>query len=674
MSNFFNRIWHGAAYYPELWKNRIDQDIGLMKQVGIDLVRIGEFAWSSMEPREGEYDLGWLAEVFDKCSAAGIGIVLCTPTPTPPRWLTLKYPQVLRVDVDGRPWTHGSRQHVSHTSPKYRQLSRKITAKLARTFGRHPALVAWQTDNEFLCHVDGDFSESSRKAWHAWLKARYKTIRNLNQQWASAIWSEDYPSFGAVPMPTKTPFGAPVGSPIGVHHVSLQADWHRFVSDTVVQYQRDQLDIIRKHSDAPITHNLVNPDRVFPDEIFGDLDFCATDPYVAHTDVWRVFHRLDWMRGAKMRPDGSTVPYAIMETSPSHNGSRTPGHLTHPRGFLAAEAAIFLGMGGNVFSYWLWQQQRSGVEMCHGAVITSWGTPSVGFNDVQAVSQLLAKIQPILLALPPARAQVAVHDSINARAILRAEPLWDQMNLWRTPVEEIHRPLLEMGLWRDVRFEDADVSAYKVVLSPFMPAITDSLLARMEKFVRDGGLWIVGPMSGCRTPHGTVPTDAGLGKLDALAGVKTLWPVGIHTCRGSLADQQLDLGWYCFGLEPAAGGCVALGRYLDGAAQDVAWCVQRPLGRGRIVVLGAHAPGQYGKVLDALLGDVVLERHPTTWGTTLIPRQGNGQRAWIIANWDGKGGSAKLPAAGRDVVTGRAFGPGDLRVEPFGVHVVVVGS
>jgi len=671
LSDFFSRIWHGAAWYPELWKDRIDQDISLMKQAGINLVRVGEFAWSSLEPREGQYDFSWLREAMDKCHAAGIGVVLCTPTPTPPRWLTLKYPQVKRIDVDGRAFEHGSRQHVSHTSPKYRELSRKITEKLASELGGHPAVVAWQTDNEFLCHVDGDFSPSAAEAWHAWLKRKYGTIETLNAVWGAQIWSEDYPSFEAVQLPTKTPFGGGLGQPSGVHNVSLMADWYRFTSDTVVEFQREQVEIIRRHSAAPITHNLVNPDRVWPDDLFADLDCASTDPYIAHHDVWRVFRTLDWMRGTKMKDDGSTTPYVIMETSPSHNGSREPGHKTHPDGFLAAEAMLFLGMGGNTFSYWLWRQQRSGVEMCHGAVITSWGTPSVGWENVKAVTALIQKIEPILKGIGPAPAQIAVHDSKNARALLRAERLWNAYNPWSTPTDEIHRPLLELGYWRDVRFEDADVSRYKVVISPFMPGLSDALIDRMTSFVQGGGTWIVGPMSGCRTLNGTVHTDAGLGRLDALCGVKTLWPVGIQQCRGELMEKELNLGWYCFGLEAASPDCQILGRYIDGPAAGTAWAVQRPIGRGRVVLLAALAPGQMAQVFSSLLHEMNFARLESTWGTTIIPRQGANGRAWLIANWDGAGGTVRLPEKGRDLVTGRNVPAGELAVAPFGVHAVV---
>jgi beta-galactosidase len=411
-STWFNQFWHGAAYYPELWKDKIDEDLRLMKDAGINVVRIAEFAWSAVEPEEGRHDWNWLDETFEKCRHANIKVILCTPTPTPPRWMSLKYPDILRIDVDGQAFNHGSRQHVSHTSPTYRHFSRQITQKLAERYGRHPALVAWQTDNEFLCGVDADFSPSAEIAWHEWLKQKYGTIENLNDKWQTYIWSEDYPTFESVMMPKKTPFDAFPGA----HHAALAADWARFLSHTVVAFQQEQVDIIRKHSDHPITHNHIQQNRVSNEDLFAPLDFASTDFYQAHDGMPDTFRRLDSMRGAKMKPDGSTLPYCIMETSPSHNGSRIPGHKTHPPRFLRAEAALMLGFGGNAFCYWLWRQQQSGVESCHGSVITAWGTPSVCWNDVKSVTELIQKIGPMLQEIPPAKADVALHESHNARA------------------------------------------------------------------------------------------------------------------------------------------------------------------------------------------------------------------------------------------------------------------
>ncbi len=666
-------IYHGAAWYPELWPERVDDDLRLMKEAGINLIRAGEFAWSAMEPQEGVYDLNWLGEALDKCLSAGIKAILCTPTPTPPRWLTEKYPETMRIDSDGLPYVHGSRQHVSHTSPVYRRFSRQITEKLAQAFGGHPALIAWQLDNEFLCHVDGDFSDSARSAWHSWLQTRYGAIEALNQAWGAGVWSQTYQSFEQVPLPRKTPFHNEPGTQTGQHNCSLELHWGLFVSDTVVEFAEEQAEIIRRYSSAPITHNHIKHERLIAQDLFENLDFAATDFYAEYTSLWRTFRTLDWMRGAKMNRGLQTAPYMVLETAPSHNGAVSVGHRAHPRGFLAAEALIFLGMGGNAFCYWLWRQQRGGAEMCHGSVITAWGTPSVGWREVKGVTALIQSISPILRDLPPAPAPLAVHDPKRSRVhLLRAEQFSDNCGVFSTQ-RYIYRPLLELGFWRDIRFENADVSSYRAVISPFMPILTDELIDRMEAFMAQGGTWIVGPLSGVRTADGCVPVNAGLGRLDAIAGVRSLWPTGLCEDRARLGDAELPLSGYAIGLELTDGNTETVGTIQSGPAAGAVWFVRRRVGKGRIVLITAFHPDHMNLICQEMLRDINVMKLEASWGTTIIPREGAGKRAWLIANWDGEGGTAMLPQSGRDLISGDSVKAGRVTVEPFQSMAILAG-
>jgi beta-galactosidase len=298
----------------------------------------------------------------------------------------------------------------------------------------------------------------------------------------------------------------------------------------------------------------------------------------------------------------------------------------------------------------------------------------VGWEDVKAVTALIEKIGPFLREMPPAKAEVALHESHNARSQLRGEPLWPEAwTPWTVPVwETVHKNLSNAGIWRDVRFEGADISGYRVVLSPFMPGLSDELLGRMEKFVRDGGTWVVGPMSGVRTVFGTVPTDAGLGKLDAIAGVKTLYPVGLKECAADLRGKEFSVGWYCMGVEAASKETEVIGRYTGGPPAGAGWATERRLGKGRVVLLTAYAAGRYGEVVDLVLADQPLARIQCSAGTTVMPRAGRGRRGWIVANWDGVGGEVELPAAGMDVITGRKV-PRVVKVGPFEVLAVREG-
>jgi len=652
------KLYHGAAYYPELWPpERVDEDIRLMKQVGITCVRVGEFAWSSMEPREGHYTFDWLTNVLDKLAAADIGVVLCTPTPTPPIWLTERYPEVRYVDRDGVRHVHGARQHVCPTSPIYREFSRKITEQLARRYGRHPAVIAWQTDNEFYCHNPNCFCENCRREWHQWLEARYGTVEALNQAWNAHIWSEAYQRFDQVPQPFRAPYH---------HNCSLETAYRQFGSDAIVAFQAEQVETIRRHSSAPITHNTMPPWHPLDnDALFETLDFCACDIYLPAGQYWRAIREFDWMRARK------SMPYFVMETAPTQNGSTAMGHRMHPDGFVLAEGMMCFGLGGGGFSYWLWRQQRGGCEMCHGSLLSGWGKPTPGWKNIRALSDVIAKAEPILTTVPPAPAELAIHYSARSDLVFRTEPMESGFSYLEAWLNGIYQPILRMGLYRDVIGEDRDVSGYRVVLSPMLPIIDDKLLRRMLTFVERGGVWVVGPLSGYRTPDHTVHTEAGLGALDQAAGVETVYSFGLtDSVAATCLDQATSVSGWIFSFEPHQ--AVALGCYTAGPAAGQAWLTERTLGKGRLILVGAMPQSDaYQAVIRRAIGPNPLA-HTTdvTWGTIVAPRRGTGHHVWCVVNWDGKGGAVTLPSEGTDVLSGNRV-TGRIALQPYGAQLVV---
>ncbi len=173
----------GTAWYPEQWpESRWEADLELMQKAGIHMVRVGEFAWSRMEPSEGQYDLDWLDHAITAASKRGIYTVLGTPTAAPPAWLTQKYPETLRMEEDGRRAEHGNRQQFNFANPKYRELARTIAEQMAKRFGHNPWVLGWQIDNEY---AEESYDPDTKAQFQQWLKARYGTLDNLNARWTT---------------------------------------------------------------------------------------------------------------------------------------------------------------------------------------------------------------------------------------------------------------------------------------------------------------------------------------------------------------------------------------------------------------------------------------------------------------------------------------------------------
>jgi beta-galactosidase len=116
----FDRILHGGDYNPDQWRRYPEvaaEDERLLDAARINFVTLGVFAWSSYEPREGELDFGWLDRAMDAAARAGRRVVLATPSGAKPVWMSLRYPEIRRVNRDGLREPHQGRHNHCWSSP-----------------------------------------------------------------------------------------------------------------------------------------------------------------------------------------------------------------------------------------------------------------------------------------------------------------------------------------------------------------------------------------------------------------------------------------------------------------------------------------------------------------------------------------------------------------------------
>ena len=240
----------GVCYYPEHWPEEIwARDAQQMVETGLTWVRIGEFAWSRLEPQPGQFDWGWLDRAIATLGQAGLKVILGTPTATPPRWMLDKYPDMLGHTSAGEIRKFGSRRHYCFSHAPYRDEARRIARLMAERYGTNPTIAAWQTDNEYDCHDTAiSYSVHAKRAFQDWCAQRYQSPQALNAAWGNAFWSMEYDSFDQLDLPNQT-----VTEPNPSHVLAFR----RFSSDQVVLFNRVQCDEIRKYSDRPIIHNFM---------------------------------------------------------------------------------------------------------------------------------------------------------------------------------------------------------------------------------------------------------------------------------------------------------------------------------------------------------------------------------------------------------------------------------
>ncbi|MBZ5549387.1 MAG: beta-galactosidase [Acidobacteriia bacterium] len=630
----------GTAWYPEQWPEaQWESDLSLMEKAGVRMVRVGEFAWSRMEPSEGHYDLDWLDRAVAAAGKHGIYAVLGTPTAAPPAWLTQKYPETLRVDKEGHRAEHGNRQQFNWANPKYRELARKIAEQMAKRFGRNSLVLGWQIDNEY---AEVSFDPETRSQFQQWLKARYGTLDSLNVRWTTAYWSQTYSSWDQVPI--ETDYGNP----------GLLLSWQRFVSDTWRSYQKNQLDVIRANSDPRqfITTNMMGWfDGYDHYTVAQDLDLAAWDDYVGqgHLDPARNGATHDLTRGFKQKN------FWVMETQPG-SVNWAPINNSLDKGEVRAMAWHDVGHGADAVSYWQWRSALNGQEEYHGTLVGADSTPVPLYSEVQQIGQEFARAGSVLAGTSP-RSEVAILHSYDSRWAIQ----WQKHNKDYDPVEELisyYRPLRAISQSIDVLPPTARLERYKLVVAPGLNVFSESTAKNLAEYVQQGGHLVLGQRSGMKDDDNGLQPARQPGPLVELLGgrVEQYYaladPVPVAGKFGSAQGKQ----WAEL-LSAKADDVEVLARYgksngwLDG--QPAA--ITRRVGRGRITYIGAWlddaAMAAAAKWMSEVSG-VKPALGPVPDGIEVYPRYGENREVYVIVSFAKREETVTLPAAMVDVLAG----------------------
>ncbi|NMO96546.1 beta-galactosidase [Paenibacillus lemnae] len=657
------KLYHGTAFYPELWSAEVvSNDISWMEEIGINVVRIGEFLWSTVEPQEGHIELGLLVQVIGQLHEAGIETIMCTPTATPPVWYSHGHPERLFVNTEGTRLGHGSRQHACTNHPYFREKASIITDRLAQELGQLPGLIAWQLDNEFKAHVSACMCDVCRDLWHEWLEQRYGQVEHLNECWGTRVWSQSYQDFRQVPQPGPTPF---------LHNSSLQTMYQLFSMEKIAEFAEEQAAIIRRSSPVPVTHNSSMAFHVDNERLFRSLDFASYDTYASAAHYSAYMLNCDLFRNFK--PDH---PFWIMETSPSHAGSIAGSGTPHPNGYLAAEAVAAYASGAEGFCYWLWRQQRSGCEQPHGSIVSAWGKPGIGYENVLEAEAARKSIESAILNSRPVRAEAAITYSDRAKAFLTTESHGKLRH--RGLVSLVYDVMLQTGMHRDLIPEGASMAGYKLLWTPFVPHLSSDYMNQALAFVDNGGIWIVGPMTAVRTEEHTVPTNAGLGDLEKFTGAETIFTYDMDG-TGTLGEAfgvTAPLSLWSTVFKPVE--AVSMGTLLGGPSPGMSFLTEYRRGLGKLVLLGSMPAEEEGsEMLEQILIHYGQEANvkrllPFTQGTIVIPRKSHHEDLWVIINMNGQGGSVTLPMNGTDKLTGVSISAGNLVVKPYEYRLIAL--
>lgn len=494
----------GVCYYPEQWDEALwAADAARMAALGLTWVRIGEFAWSRMEPEPGRYDWAWLDRAIETLGAAGLNVVLGTPTATPPRWMIDRHPDMLPVDAEGRVRRFGSRRHYDFSHPGYRSECARIVTEMATRYGRSPHVAAWQTDNEYACHKTvHSYSRTATTAFHLWLAQKYQSIAALNRAWGNVFWSMEYASFDEIALPNLTVTEA---------NPAWTMAYRRFASDEVVSFNRLQTDIIRKHSSAPITHNYMGQVTEF--DHFGtgaDLDIASWDAYpigfLSDRVVASPEHKRHFLRQGD--PDFQAFHHDlyravgrgrwwVMEQQPGpvNWAPWNPDPLPGMARLWAWEA---FAHGAEAVCYFRWRQAPFAQEAMHAGLLRPDSAPAPAHDEVAQVARELAAMPDVQHTAAPV---ALVFDYASDWAWM-TQPQGRDFSYFRMAFD-LYRGLRRLGLDVDVLPPDtADLSAYKLVLAPGIATMSAQLLAALKAHQ---GTSLIGPRANAKTAEFATP-------------------------------------------------------------------------------------------------------------------------------------------------------------------------
>lgn len=653
----FQPPFYGAAYYPEDWPlEQIDQDIALMRAAGMNCMRVGEFAWSRMEPQEGAYDFGWLHLAVDKLIDAGIAVVMGTPTCTPPAWLTARYPECLVVNHHGTRATHGARVHACPNSPTYRGHVQRIVTRMADEFGRNPGIVGWQIDNELYAYRErGCCCPVCHRGFHDWLRRRFGTVEALNAAWCTDLWSQTYQSFAQVPVPSTA----------GWHHPALITAWMDFQSDSIVDFAHFQADILHELTDHPIGTDMMPMSVLNYHDMLDKLDMAQINHYRDESNLWQVAFWMDMLRPLTARPFWNT------ETATSWFGSTAAGDAK-PAGFCRANSWLSFALGGEATLYWLWRTHWAGQELMFSGVVSSSGRPLHIDSEVREIAAGLQAAGPFLRETTPTASGLALHYSGRAHNLFLGQPMVQGFQ-YDDALNNIYHPLIQAQLRPDLIDPAVSLEGVKVLLSPFLPTLDEGgLRERLRAWIEAGGIWIAGPLTDVRTVDGAKYLHAPYGSLEDWTGVYSAYqvPLATKTAAVTLPNGATGQGsLWCDGLE--ARGAEALATYADGPCAGLAAVTRSRIGQGQLILLGTRPD-------DATLTRIVQEAcaaagvapaAEASRNLLVVPRAGAGGRGAVVVELENQPATLTLARPAVDLITGTRHA-GTLTLAPYTVMVL----
>jgi beta-galactosidase len=498
-------VLYGVAYYPEYMPyDRLDQDVQLMQKAGISVVRIGESSWGLWEPQDGKFDFAWMDRVVEKLHAAGIRIILGTPTYSIPAWMYKEHPEIIISRMGGQYLYYGLRQNTDLANPTYRFYCERVIRKILEHYKNNPAIIGYQIDNETSSGYAAN--HDVQVGFANYLKAKFKTVDELNKVWGLNYWGQRLNDWSELP-PRD-----------GIINPGWKLEWERYSQWLTTDFLGWQASIVNeyKRPEQFVTHDFAGPPHPVVNEkdISQNLDVVAGNPYHGTQndfDGEASSYVGDYLRSLKK------TNYLITETNAEAIGWDSKEQFPPYDGQLRLDVYTHTSSGANMVEYWHWHSIHYGQETYWKGVLGHDLEPGRAYAEVSRTAHELQRIGPEIANFQR-KNQVAILYSNDSSYGIEFMKFSDRVN-YRTILHQMYGAMYRANVGVDFVFpENANFSDYKVILVPPLYVASDAVLKNLAEYVRGGGNLVLSFKSGFCNEYSTVRWEMAPGPLREAAG------------------------------------------------------------------------------------------------------------------------------------------------------------
>ena len=671
------RIVMGVCYYPEHWdKSLWYDDLRRMSQAGIQVIRIAEFAWNKFEVKEGVYNFDFFDEFMDLVETTDMKVIFCTPTATPPAWLTEKYPEVLCVDYDGSQHKHGMRRQYNYNSPVYIEKTRQIVEAVVRHYGQRKSIIGWQIDNELNCVTDEFYAQADHIAFREFLKEKYMTLDKVNEAWGTVFWNQTYMDWEEIFLPRHTP--RKTANP------HLKLDSVRFFSESANRYCKLQADIIKRYiqPDVFITTNGIFKHIDYKKMMTESLDVLSYDSYPTFgiMDQQNPLGDRKWsMNLAKVR--SSSQPFAIMEQQAGPGGWVNHHKAPSPKpGQLRLWTFQSIAHGADMVSYFRWRTCAFGTEIYWYGILGHDNQDNRRLEEVTRTAQDVKKIQQV--AGGEYQADLAIlYDYDNdwdAEYDVWCAPMHQRSQMgWFQALQETHTPFDYLAVDKETTLEE--LKKYTYLVLPHMVIMKDEIRILIDEYVKQGGTVIAGARTAYKDVYGQCPMKPEPVSMNHIFGVEvedfTLLKPDQSIQYAKWGEDKIEVNDFHSILKPISKDCQVKATYVGDYYDGKPAITYHTYGQGQAIYVGSSFGAQTAAYIlrDLNIAEPYKKQLELPTCCELAIRSCGNVSYLFILNYSGEQQKIQLNGNYQDLLTDKQLEK-EVNLEGYGVLVLQVNE